>query len=139
MADLGSASLSIYAIAVAIMLAATSLYRELEQKTIFPILTRPSAAASNLVGKCLGTLLTPPSSSPSMPSWSASLAVMVGVRCGDRRSGGCSLTVLIVFGIRSKRIGVYLPIPWAALLLVVAALLASVSPMSDGSCLATAR
>ncbi|HEV8548878.1 MAG TPA: ABC transporter permease subunit [Polyangiaceae bacterium] len=56
--DLGAASISIYAIAVAIVLGATSLYRELELKTIFPILARPIRRAEYLVGKLLGTVLT---------------------------------------------------------------------------------
>jgi len=57
-ADLGAASVSLYATVVAIMLGATSLYRELELKTIFPILARPIARGEYLVGKFLGTLLT---------------------------------------------------------------------------------
>ncbi|HTQ02394.1 MAG TPA: hypothetical protein VMI54_01005 [Polyangiaceae bacterium] len=56
--DLGAASTSLYAIAVAIVLGATSLYRELELKTIFPILARPIRRAEYLVGKLLGTVLT---------------------------------------------------------------------------------
>ena len=43
---------------MAIVIGATSLYRELEQKTIFPILARPVARAEYLVGKYLGTMLT---------------------------------------------------------------------------------
>ena len=39
--DLGAASISIYSVGVAIILGATSLYRELELKTVFPILARP--------------------------------------------------------------------------------------------------
>jgi Cu-processing system permease protein len=56
--DLGSASISLFSIAVAIVIGATSLYRELEQKTIFPILARPIGRGEYLVGKYLGTLLT---------------------------------------------------------------------------------
>ena len=48
--DLGSASISLYAIAVAVVLGATSLYRELELKTIFPILARPIRRSEYLVG-----------------------------------------------------------------------------------------
>jgi len=40
-ADLGAASLSLYAVIIAVVLGSTSLYRELELKTIFPILSRP--------------------------------------------------------------------------------------------------
>jgi ABC-type transport system involved in multi-copper enzyme maturation permease subunit len=56
--DLGAASTSLYAIVVAVVLGATSLYRELELKTIFPILARPIRRAEYLVGKLLGTVLT---------------------------------------------------------------------------------
>lgn len=57
-ADLGAASISLYATIVAIMLGASSLYRELELKTIFPILARPIQRGEYLVGKFLGTLMT---------------------------------------------------------------------------------
>jgi Cu-processing system permease protein len=56
-ADLGAASVSAYATIVAIVLGATSLYRELELKTIFPILARPIGRGEYIVGKFLGTML----------------------------------------------------------------------------------
>lgn len=56
--DLGAASVSLYGIVVAIVLAATSLYRELELKTLFPVLARPIHRWEYLLGKYLGTLLT---------------------------------------------------------------------------------
>jgi ABC-type transport system involved in multi-copper enzyme maturation permease subunit len=56
--DLGAASTSLYAIVVAVVLGATALYRELELKTIFPILARPIRRAEYLVGKLFGTVLT---------------------------------------------------------------------------------
>ncbi len=56
--DLGAASISLYGIVVAVVLGATSLYRELELKTLFPILARPIRRWEYLVGKYLGTLLT---------------------------------------------------------------------------------
>ena len=57
-ADLGAASTSLYAILVAIVLAATSLHREVEMKTIFPILSRPLRRHEYLLGKFFGTLTT---------------------------------------------------------------------------------
>ena len=57
-ADLGAASMSLYAVIVAIVLGSTSLYRELELKTIFPILSRPVRRWEYVVAKYLGTLLT---------------------------------------------------------------------------------
>jgi hypothetical protein len=56
-ADLGAASLSLYAVTVAIVLGSTSLYRELEHRTVFPILSRPIRRWEYLVGKYFGTLL----------------------------------------------------------------------------------
>ncbi|HEY3499903.1 MAG TPA: hypothetical protein VGK73_34670 [Polyangiaceae bacterium] len=56
--DLGAASISLYAVIVAIVLGATSLYRELELKTIFPILARPLRRSEYLAGKLAGTVLT---------------------------------------------------------------------------------
>src|SRR5689334_16160318 len=53
--DLGAASISIYGVVVAVVLGATSLYRELELKTVFPILARPIRRTEYLVGKYLGT------------------------------------------------------------------------------------
>src|SRR5437868_7463819 len=57
-ADLGAASISIYAVVAAVIIGMTSLYRELEQKTIFPILARPIRRPEYIVGKYAGTLLT---------------------------------------------------------------------------------
>src|SRR5580692_3304495 len=57
-ADLGAASISLYSALVAIALGATSLHREIEYKTVFPILARPLRRHEYLVGKYLGTLAT---------------------------------------------------------------------------------
>src|SRR5215467_11304628 len=52
-ADLGVSSTSFYAVLVAIVLGSTSLYRELELKTVFPILARPLRRHEYLLGKYL--------------------------------------------------------------------------------------
>src|SRR5262249_13195470 len=57
-ADVGAAAASLYAVLVAIVLGATSLHRELELKTVFPILTRQLRRHEYLVGKYLGMLVT---------------------------------------------------------------------------------
>jgi ABC-type transport system involved in multi-copper enzyme maturation permease subunit len=57
-ADIGAASLSLYAVVVAIILGATALHREIEYKTIFPILARPLRRHEYLLGKYLGMLMT---------------------------------------------------------------------------------
>lgn len=84
--DLGGASISIYGILVAVVLGATSLHRELELKTAFPILARPVARAEYLIGKFLGTWLT--------------LFVFVFANCGlllyaIAALGGASLSPLV--------------------------------------------
>ncbi len=128
--DLGAAAISLYAIIVAVVLGATSLYRELELKTLFPILARPVARSEYLAGKYLGTLLL--------------LAVFVGANCGiallaiaviaDGRVGLAlslalgSAALLGAFGYFVRRSLTYLPIAWAAFLAVAGALLASGAP-----------
>lgn len=57
-ADLGSASISLLSVLTAIILGATSLYRELELKTVFPILTRRLRRHEYVVGKFLGIVAT---------------------------------------------------------------------------------
>jgi hypothetical protein len=57
-ADIGAASMSLYAVLVSVILGATSLYRELELKTIFPILTRRLRRHEYVVGKYLGIFAT---------------------------------------------------------------------------------
>lgn len=57
-ADIGAASMSLYAVIVTVILGATSLYRELELKTIFPILTRRLRRHEYILGKYLGIFAT---------------------------------------------------------------------------------
>jgi len=58
LSNLGAASVALYGSAVAIVLSATALHREIELKTLFPIPARPIARWEYVVGKYLGTLLT---------------------------------------------------------------------------------
>lgn len=128
--DLGAAATSIFAIVVAIVIGATSLYRELELKTIFPILARPIGRGEYLVGKLLGTVLT--------------LAVFVAANAGvlllalsalAGRSLGLVLgllvgsSVLLALGIwRIRAARTWLPIPWAAALFALGFALAGGAP-----------
>lgn len=128
--DLGSASISLYAVIVAIVLGATSLYRELELKTLFPILARPIRRSEYLVGKYLGTVLT--------------LAVFVAANAGalllalaylSERSvaavllaGVGSSVVFALAAWKLPRHRTLLPIPWALVILIVGYLLADGAP-----------
>jgi Cu-processing system permease protein len=128
--DLGGASISLYAIVVAVVLGATSLYRELELKTLFPILARPVSRTEYLAGKYLGTLLV--------------LLVFVVANTGigllaiaaiSGRGVGLvlnvalgSLSALSAMGYLKRASITYLPIACAAFLGVAGALLASGAP-----------
>lgn len=128
--DLGSASISLYAIVVAIVLGATSLYREIELKTIFPILARPIRRSEYLVGKYLGTLLT--------------LAVFVAANagallCAVGALAGRSLALVVGLGLGSAlvagavaykrpRLGTYMPMLWALFLLAAGLVLSDGAP-----------
>lgn len=57
-ADIGVASMSLSAVVVSVVLGATSLHRELQLKTIFPILTRRLRRHEYVLGKYLGVVVT---------------------------------------------------------------------------------
>jgi Cu-processing system permease protein len=117
--DLGAASISLYSIIVAIILGATSLYRELELKTLFPILARPIERWEYLVGKYLGTLLV--------------LVAFIGLNSGlllfaigaiETRPLSLSITIpavqialALLIGWRLPRTRTWLPLPLAGVLL----------------------
>lgn len=125
-ADIGAASLSLYAILVAIVLGATSLYRELELKTIFPILTRPLRRHEYVLGKYLGTLAT---LGVFLALDGATVLVLLA-SLGNQNPlliaavlGGFAI-VLAALLVRAKYSRVFVVIPWAFALLLAAALLA---------------
>jgi len=128
--DFGAASISLYAVLVAVVLGATSLYRELELKTIFPILARPIRRAEYLVGKLLGTVLT---LAVFVAANSGALLLALSVLSG--RSGwlvsGVAFAAIAAFGalaFRLPRFRSYVPIALAVTLLLAGFLLSSVAP-----------
>lgn len=128
--DLGAAAISIYAIIVAVVLGATSLYRELELKTLFPILARPVSRTEYLVGKYLGTLLV---LLVFVLANSGIVLFALGVIAG--RSLGLVLGLALGSGVALggvaylvRRSITYLPIAWAAFLGGAGALLAAGAP-----------
>jgi Cu-processing system permease protein len=121
--DLGAASISLYAIVVAVVLGATSLYRELELKTIFPILARPIRRSEYLLGKLLGTVLT---LAVFIAANGGVLLLALGVLSGQAIMPlvVAGLLLAVGFGLvawKRPRSRTYLPI-LAALVLVVAGL-----------------
>lgn len=128
--DLGIASISLFSIAVAVVIGATSLYRELEQKTIFPILARPILRGEYLVGKYLGTLLT----LAVFILADAGLVLQISAVLAGRPlhvvagAGAATLAVLGVAAWRSPAARTYGFIPWSVAFLALGALLADGAP-----------
>jgi ABC-type transport system involved in multi-copper enzyme maturation permease subunit len=126
-ADLGAAAISIYAILAAVIIGVTSLYRELEQKTIFPILSRPIHRAEYVVGKYAGTLLT----LAVFIALDGAVVLLILARHGGRSWGVLAAAALLLVAVpavvawRVPRSRTILPIPWAAAALLLAAVLAS--------------
>lgn len=128
--DLGAAAISLYSIIVAVVLGATSLYRELELKTLFPILARPVSRTEYLAGKYFGTLLVllvfvAANSGIVLLAISVIAGRGIGLALG---LGLGSAAVLGGVGYAVRRSITYLPIAWAAFLGVVGVLLAAGAP-----------
>jgi ABC-type transport system involved in multi-copper enzyme maturation permease subunit len=128
--NVGSFSISIYSVIVAIVLGATSLYREIELKTVFPILARPIRRSEYLLGKFFGTVAT----------LGVFIVANVGVLllCLHFMSSGHSLVPLAVFvasalpfialAVRAPSTRTWLPIVWAATVFVCGFVLAADAP-----------
>jgi ABC-type transport system involved in multi-copper enzyme maturation permease subunit len=128
--DLGAASISVYGVVVAIVLGATALYRELELKTIFPILARPIHRAEYLVGKYLGTALTLAvfiaADTGALLLALAQLSGQSSWLCSGIGFGSVALFALLAW--RMPGLRTLLPIPFALVLLLAGAWLASGAP-----------
>lgn len=125
--DLGAASISLFSVAVAIVIGATSLHRELEQKTLFPILARPIRRGEYITGKYLGTLLT----IAVFVMADAGLVLLISAALAGRSlalvvaSGALVTAALAAAAVRSPWARTFGPIPWALALLILGAALAS--------------
>ena len=128
--DLGAASTSIYTVIAAIVIGASSLQRELELKTVYPILTRPLRRHEYLIGKFLGTLLV--LSVFVAIDAAAVLAILAwyGKQKPPLVLGAAALLVAIlgVLLIRAKRTRVFVLVPWAFAAVLAMGLLAATAP-----------
>ncbi len=125
-ADLGSASTSAFAVLVAIILGATSLYREVELKTVFPILTRQLRRHEYVVGKYLGILAV---LFAFVALDGASVLTILALQSKEHVSltiaTASSLLVILGLGLwRAKLTRVFLVLPWSLVVFVVMGLLA---------------
>jgi hypothetical protein len=131
-ADLGALSFSLYGVVIAIILGSTSLYRELEYKTIFPILSRPIRRWEYLIGKYLGAVLTVV---VFIAVEGAAVLTMLAYETGQQVSriaalGVGSIVVLAIAWWRTPVQGrVFVIIPWALLLACLAWTFAVTSPV----------
>jgi Cu-processing system permease protein len=130
-ADLGAASLSLYGVIIAIVLGSTALYRELEYKTIFPILSRPIRRWEYVVGKYFGTLLA---LLVFVAIDAALLFALLALEAGEaaQKVGSVALLALGALGglvARARHARVYVPIPWAIALAVCTWLIAAPAPL----------
>ena len=124
--DLGTASMSLYATLVAIVVGATSLHRELELKTLFPILTRELRRHEYLLGKYLGIMAT---LVVFLAVDGAAVFGVLGVMSGlnPARVFVPAVVMLAVLGgalLMTKHNRVFITLPWAAILYVVMAVAA---------------
>ncbi|AKT36100.1 ABC transporter permease [Chondromyces crocatus] len=129
--DLGVASISLFGLAVAIIIGATSLQRELEQKTLFPILARPIRRGEYLIGKYLGTLLTIAVFVFADTGLLLLITAGIGGRSLELTIGvGVAIVVALAVGAwRVPSLRTYGFIPWSIVLLVVGIALAGVAPV----------
>jgi Cu-processing system permease protein len=126
-ADLGAASLSLYSTLVAVVLGSTSLHRELEYKTIFPILSRPIRRWEYLLGKYLGALLTV---AVFVAIDAAAVLGMLSLETGQApwKVGAEALGMLGALAIalhRARHSRVFVAIPWSLALALGAWLVAA--------------
>lgn len=129
-ADLGTAAISIFSIAVAVLIGATALHRELEMKTILPLLARPIGRSEYLVGKYLGTMLVV----CVFVLAEGGLVLMMSAAMGGRSPsmvigiGGGLALALAVGAWRWPSARTFGPIPWAIAMFAIGFFLSSVAP-----------
>jgi Cu-processing system permease protein len=125
-ADIGSASVSLFAVLVAIVLGATSLYGEVELKTVFPILTRQLRRHEYLVGKYLGIVAVVVA---FVAIDGATVLGIIAVQSGQdvTLTLEVAFVVVVVLAVglwRAPRSRVFVVFPWALLAFVAMALVA---------------
>ncbi|MBM4357626.1 MAG: ABC transporter permease subunit [Deltaproteobacteria bacterium] len=129
-ADLGAMVTNLFSIVVAVLIGATSLHRELEMKTILPILARPVARHEYLVGKYLGIMLVV----ATFVLAESGLALMMTSVLGGRSpllvvGVGATLAVVLAITVwRLPSIGTAAPIPWAVAMVLAGSFFASSTP-----------
>jgi Cu-processing system permease protein len=125
--DVGAASISLCSVLVSIVLGATALYRELELKTIFPVLARPIFRHEYLLGKYLGIVAT---LAVFVAIDGAVVLGILGLEAGAKPAlvlgAGAGLFVMLGVALwRAARVRVYVLVPWALVAFATMAVLAA--------------
>ncbi len=125
--DVGSAAISLCSVLVSIVLGATALYRELELKTIFPVLARPLHRYEYLLGKYFGIVATlVVFVAIDGAATLGVLAIEAGARPALVLGAAAGLLVALAVALwRAARVRVYVVIPWALVAFATMALLAA--------------
>ncbi|MFO0680243.1 MAG: hypothetical protein U0169_27215 [Polyangiaceae bacterium] len=127
--DVGTSSVSLFAVVVAVVIGATSLHREIELKTVFPILTRRLRRHEYILGKYLGTLGT---LGAFIALDGATILALVAIHAkaltGVLVAAGILGVVLAVALVVAGTSRVFVIVPWAVVTLVVMAVLAGGAP-----------
>ena len=139
-ADLGAATISVFSVAVAVLIGATALHRELEMKTILPLLARPIRRAEYLVGKFLGTMLVVLVFVMAEAGVVLLMCSVMGGRSPALAIGvGAALwLVLGVAAVRSSRARTFGPIVWSLAMLLGGFFLCSVARAEQSLVMASA-
>lgn len=129
-ADLGAMTISVFSLVVAILIGATSLHRELEMKTILPLLARPIARGEYLVGKYLGIMLVVGVFVLAEGGLVLAMTSVLGGRSPVvvvATVAGLAVALALVLW-RIPRARTFAPIPWAVAMFVCGVALSSTAP-----------
>jgi Cu-processing system permease protein len=135
--DLGAMTISVFSAAVAVLIGATSLHRELEMKTILPLLARPIHRAEFVVGKYAGIMLVVAVFVLAEAGLVLLLSALMSSGVTNETASRIAMHVakpavvlLVAFlsAVRNQRIATWVPIPAAAALLATGITAAGLGP-----------
>ncbi|HKU44908.1 MAG TPA: ABC transporter permease subunit [Polyangiales bacterium] len=131
--DIGLSSISLFSVVMAVFLGSSLLYKEIERKTLYVILPKPIRRHEFLLGKYFGIALT------VFVFVAIMGAVQLGVTTFQARShlqwlglATVALPALLLLGMFKVRDRTAVLPPWAALTLLVFALIAAASEIETG-------
>ena len=120
--DLGTATISLFSIMVAIFLGSSLLFKEIERKTVYVILPKPIRRHEFLLGKYFGITLT---ASVFVALTGAFLLWLIAIHASDDVFAIAAvpllLSVLFAVGFWKGRDRTFLLVPWAASALIACA------------------